>query len=139
MKVFLSHARKDSAAARQLAKQLVQRGFSVWLPEDEIEPGDNWAMKMGKALDQADLMVFLLTPNALEADRIHQDIEFALGSREFENRVFTVLVGPTRQIGKDLPWILLKLPHHQVESARELNEAADEIEQFCADLSRPNA
>jgi hypothetical protein len=49
MKVFLSHARKDGALARQLADQLTRSGFAVWIPEQEIEPGDNWAKKIGKA------------------------------------------------------------------------------------------
>src|SRR5947208_1191220 len=47
MKVFLSHARKDGALARQLAEQLTGGGFTVWIPEDEIGPGDNWSKHVG--------------------------------------------------------------------------------------------
>ena len=77
MKVFLSHARKDSDLARQLADHLARAGFVVWSPEEEISPGDNWAKKIGKALDDSELMVILLTPKALESDFLRQDIEFA--------------------------------------------------------------
>lgn len=115
MKVFLSHARKDNALAHQLARQLTRGGFTVWLAEEEIAPGDNWAMKAGKALEDSDWMVILLTPAALESDCLRQDIEFALGARKYEGRVFSVFVGPPLQAGKHMPWILLRLPHRLVE------------------------
>src|SRR5438477_9834875 len=118
MKIFLSHARKDEALARQLAQRLTRGGFTVWISEKEIAPGDNWAKKIGKALEASELMVFLFTPAAMESDRLRQDFEFAIGSRKYEDRVFSVFVGPTLEAGKDVPWILLKLPHRQVESAK---------------------
>ena len=43
MKVFLSHALKDVELARQLAKRLQRAGFTVWMPEQQIEPGENWS------------------------------------------------------------------------------------------------
>ena len=128
MKVFLSHARKDVVLAAQLAEQLKDRGyFEVWQAFDQIAPGDNWAKITGKALDDAEMMVVLLTPSALKSDSIRNDIEYALGSRKFEGRLFSVYVGPTLQVGKDVPWILLTLPHRQVESAKEFPEVAAEI------------
>src|SRR5260370_26858014 len=107
MKVLLSYARKDSDLARQLAERLRRRGFTVWISDQEITPGDNWGTKIGEALDDSELMVILLTPTALESDRVRQDIEFALGSRKYESRVFSVFVGPALEAGKDMPWILL--------------------------------
>lgn len=128
MKVFLSHSRKDGALARQLAERLTHEGFTVWDPEDEIAPGDNWAKKIGKALDEAKVMVILLTPAAFESDALRQDVEFALLSRQFEGRVFSVFVGPTMEAGKDVPWILLKLPHRRIDSAREFGSVVNEIQ-----------
>lgn len=141
MKVFLSHARKDVALARQLAERLARRGFTVWMPEDEIEPGDNWAKKIGKALEDSEFMVILLTPKALESDLLRHDIEFAIMSRKYEGRVFTVFVGSALQAGKDMPWILRKQPHRQVESARKFAEVVKEIESLCAEshMSPSNA
>ncbi|MGO8748576.1 MAG: toll/interleukin-1 receptor domain-containing protein [Thermoguttaceae bacterium] len=141
MKVFLSHARKDGALARQLADQLTRRGFVVWLSEDNIAPGDNWAKKTGKALDDAEWMVLLFTPAAMESDSLRQNIEFALGSRRYEGRVFSVFVGPTLEAGKDVPWILLKLPNRQVESAKNFGQVVKDIQDLVAhsDLSHSNA
>ncbi|HVC97117.1 MAG TPA: toll/interleukin-1 receptor domain-containing protein [Pirellulales bacterium] len=135
MKVFLSHARKDSALARQLADCLTRADVTIWIADDEIVPGENWAKKVGKALDAAELMVILLTPRALESDSVRQDIEFALTSRKLEGRVFTVFVGPTLKVVKDIPWILRTLPHQQVESAQDFPEIAKEIQRLASGSS----
>jgi hypothetical protein len=141
MKIFLSHARKDGVLSYQLAEKLRRGGFEVWLSEDKITPGDNWAKKVGKALDDAELMVLLLTPAAMESDSLRQDLEFALGSRKYENRLFSVYVGPTLQAGKDVPWVLLRLPHRQVGSARDFGEVVEDIKALVANsgLSQSNA
>jgi hypothetical protein len=139
MKVFLSHARKDSSLAYKLAEQLRNVGFSVWMPEDHISLGDNWARMIGKALDDAELMVVLLTPKALESDVVRQNIELAIGSRRFERRVFTVFVGLAPQPGKHVPWILLDLPHREVESVRDFVNVAKEVRSLCEKLdARPS-
>jgi hypothetical protein len=141
MKVFLSHARKDGDLARELAERLKRSGFTVWASEDQVQPGENWAKKIGKALDDSELMVILLTPRAMESDWLRQNIEFALGSKRYEGRVFSVFVGPTLDVGKDAPWILLKLPHRQVESAEDFGDAVKDIRALIADsdVSHSNA
>ncbi len=133
MKVFVSHARKDDALARKLGERLTRKGFTVWT-EDQLLPGDNWALQIGKALDRSELMVILLTPKAFESDLLRQNIEFALGSQKYEGRVFSVFVGPTLEAGKDLPWILLKLPHRQVESAKDFGEVVEDIRALSAEI-----
>ena len=147
MKVFISHVGKDSDLAAKLTQRLAKAGFTVWDPTQEIASGDNWAKRVGQALDDSDLMVVLLTPGALEFDRLNQcgqlrgDIEFALGAKQYAGRLFTVFVGPTLKAGKDIPWILLKLPHFQVESARDFPDTARKIKAMCrvSDLSHSNA
>jgi hypothetical protein len=139
MKVFLSFARKDISIARSLAEQLSKAGLEVWNAEDEIGPGENWAKKIGKALDESQLMVVLLTPKAMESEWLRQEIEFALGSRKYEGRVFTVFAGPVLEAGKDVPWILLKLPHRQVDR-NDLAEAVKDIKALASTkLSHSNA
>ncbi len=74
-------------------------------------------------------MVILLTPGAIDSDpSLRRDIEFAIGSRKFEQRVFSVIIGPNLEAGRDLPWILLKLPNLQVTSANEFDDVVSEIQ-----------
>jgi hypothetical protein len=127
MKIYLSHARKDSSLALQLADQLEAKGFTVLHPEADLTPGENWATKIGDALEKSDFMVFLLTPGAAESDSLRNNIDLALSGTKYEGRVYSVVYGPTYQAGKDVPWILLKLPHGQVESAKGFAKVAKEI------------
>ncbi len=127
MKVFLSHAPKDGPLAQELTKQLSRAHFDVWNSEEEIEPGENWAKKTGEALDDSELLVILLTPQAMKSTTLRRDIEFAIGGKKFADRVFTVYVGPTFAAGKDVPWILMRLPFVQVESARKFREVVKAI------------
>src|SRR5438045_702562 len=107
MKIYISHARKDSRLALTLATQLEAEGLTVLHPETEISPGDNWAKKVGKALQDSEFMVFLLTPGAFEADWMREDVGFALGLKKYDGHVFSVVVGPKLAASKDIPWILL--------------------------------
>jgi hypothetical protein len=128
MKVFLSHARKDGELARALGAALKREGFTVWDDELEITPGENWARKVAKALDDSDLMVILLTPGAMDSDALRQNIEFAIANRKYAHRVFSVLVGQKMPAGKNVPWILLKLPHSRLTSVDELPRAVSDIQ-----------
>lgn len=65
----------------------------------------------------------------MEAELLRREIEYALSERRFANRIFTVIVGPTVEAGNDVPWILLRQPHIQVESLEsQLTEIIKDIE-----------
>jgi hypothetical protein len=130
MKVFLSNARKDDGLARDLRQHLEREGFSVWTLEDDITPGENWAKKVARALDASELMVLLITPRAFDSDVLRQNVEFVIGSEKYADRVFSVFVGPTAEAGKDVPWILLNLPHRQVRSSKDFGEVVKDILQM---------
>jgi hypothetical protein len=141
MKIYISHAQKDAALAGQLAERLKKKGFTTWIAGEEVMPGENWAKKIGKALDDSELMIILFTPGALESEGLRQDIDYALGSKKFAHRVFSVFVGPTLEADKDMPWIFLKLPHHHIESPREFGIVVKEIQALFnnSNLSHSNA
>jgi hypothetical protein len=103
--VFISHAEKDGAYAALLEKALKTAGVRV-SESGNIQPGDNWALKIGKALDEADALVVLLSPDSVASDWVRREIEFALSLPRFKGRLIPVLVRPTRNV----PWILKELP-----------------------------
>src|SRR5262245_40802859 len=127
MNIFLSHARKDGALARKFSHELKREGFVVWDRDLEIEPGENWAKNTGMAMDAAVFIVLLLPPDALLSDSVRSDIEYVLGASKFKNRLFSVFVGPSRLAAKHFPWILRKLPHRQLASDANLQEAVSDI------------
>lgn len=105
MNIFISHSGKDSDFARTLRTKLDKAGLKVLDPQNDHSAGDNLALAVGKALERADAMVFLMSPDAAHSEWIRLELEYALGNARFKGRVVPVLVKPTNE----LPWILNRL------------------------------
>jgi hypothetical protein len=105
MKVFLSFAAADRKWADKLREHLVAAGFDVWDPNREVLPGEDWSAKISAALREAESMVVLVSPEAAESDAVQREIEYALGAKQYAQRLIPVIIRPT----KKLPWILERL------------------------------
>lgn len=102
LKVFLSYAQSDGAWAREISQHLEAAGFRVFDPMGELLPGDNWSLEIGKALDASHAMVVLISPAAVRSQWVQREIQYALGSEKYQDRLIPVEVEPT----SDFPWIL---------------------------------
>src|SRR5512132_4422909 len=91
--VFISAARKDEALARELARALENLGVRAWWDE-RIPVGDNWARAVATALDAADALVFLISPEWSGSRYSAHEVEFALSGTRFAERVFPIVVRP---------------------------------------------
>ncbi|HWN41240.1 MAG TPA: TIR domain-containing protein [Thermoanaerobaculia bacterium] len=67
LKVFLSYSRKDSDFAERLLGRLTQAGFETYLDKHEILPGEPWQDRIGKLIEIADTVVFLLSPDSVSS------------------------------------------------------------------------
>jgi hypothetical protein len=102
IQVFLSHVKSDRVWAQELSHQLSAAGIRVVDPFSDLFPGDNWSLKIGKALDESEAMIVLISPEAVKSDWLRSEIQYALGSEKFQNRLIPVEVEPT----EDFPWVL---------------------------------
>ncbi len=109
MNVFLSYAAEDRDWVRELASHLKQSGIDLWDPATQVLPGDNWALKIGQALEASDAMIVLLSPAASKYEEIRQTVQYALGSERFKDRLIPVMVRSTTRF----PWILKDLEMEQ--------------------------
>lgn len=110
MKVFLSYAKSDEKLARKIADGLNQVGLTVWDYRREVLPGDLWSEKATAALRGSDAMVVLLTPDGVHSEQVRWEIEYALGSQAFKNRLIPVIIGSPDKIQREsVPWILWRL------------------------------
>lgn len=101
-KVFLSYARADRDRARKLAEHLREAGLEVWDPEQELLPGSDFTSDLKEALDTAEAVVVLISPEAMESRWVSHEIEYALGAKHLRGRLIPVVIRPT----KEIPWIL---------------------------------
>jgi hypothetical protein len=111
MQIYISHSPQDRDVAKTLAAQLEHAGFSVWDEDRAIFPGDNWAKKVGEALESSEVLVALIAHHDRDMEALARDVQYALtqGERYF-GRVVPVLVGvQDAELGDEVPWILRKL------------------------------
>lgn len=77
-------------------------GYQVWDPNLEVQPGTNFARAIGEALDGADALVVLVSPEAMQSDWIRWELDLAMTNPRFKGRLVPVELRPTDA----LPWIL---------------------------------
>jgi len=117
MSVFISHALEDQEWARELMSRLSESGIEVWDPASQVFPGDNWALKIGQALEKSNAMVVLLSPAAAKSEPVQRDVQYALGSKRFKNRLIPVMIKSTTRF----PWILKDCLLYTSPSPRDLS------------------
>ena len=130
MKVFISHAYTDEPFVRKVAAGLEKVGLEVWDATREILPGDNWAAKVARALEESEAMVVLFTPDALRSNWVSWEIQYALGEQSYRNRLISVIVGDPEELPKeDIPWILRRLQMIDMSEYDEEEEGINQIAQ----------
>ncbi len=85
MKVFVSHSHTDAPLAARVCEGLRREGLEARHPDLHHLPGDNWAANVGRALEESEAMVVLLTPAAVDSRHVMREIEYALGARNYSN------------------------------------------------------
>ena len=132
MQVFISHAHADSPLAARVSEALEKSGLKVWNEDVSLLPGDNWAAEVARALDESQAMVVLLTPDWLTSPYVRREMEYALGSKNYSNRLVPVVVGGRDQLdSREIPWILREFRWVELDGPdggdRELQPIADAI------------
>jgi cell division septation protein DedD len=75
--IFLSYSRKDKGIAGQLESQLKAAGYEMWIDVEGIRGGDLWREAIVKAIDQADALLALLSPNSVKSDNVCTELVLA--------------------------------------------------------------
>lgn len=129
MKVFISHSHVDAPLASRVSEALERRGLEVWDPGRDVLPGDNWAAEVARALEESEAMVVLLTPHSIDSPHVRRDMEYALGAKNYSNRLIPVVVGGAEHLPEErIPWIVRQLPWYQLDhQGAEVQPIADAL------------
>ena len=118
VKVFLSYAHADAALGKRVCKALAETGLEVADPDGHHLPGDNWAGEIARALEESDAMVVLLTPSAVSSVNVKRNMEYALGAKNYSNRLIPVVVGDPKSVPTNqVPWIVHRMPWFELDDA----------------------
>jgi hypothetical protein len=79
--VFVSYARKDEKDVYPELLRIHSLRVRVWYDEG-IEPGVEWTKKIATALENAAVVIVMITPNAVASQNIKNEINFALKKKK---------------------------------------------------------
>jgi len=97
MRIFLSYATEQKSVAEPIAFSLRSRGHSVFLDKDDLPPGRSFDEQIQKAVEQSDVMIYLVSPTSVAKGRYTRtELEFARAAwRHPADRVLPVMIEPT--------------------------------------------
>lgn len=97
MRIFLSYASQDREIARAIERDLTEQGHDVFFDRDDLPPGEEFHARIRKAIAASDLLIFLITPDAVDSGSYTlTEVGVAEHSwRRASGRLLPVMVRPT--------------------------------------------
>jgi len=90
--VFLSHAESDKAVTEKIRRTLIRQGFTVWTNRTDIKTGTNFQEVINRGIEEADNLVYLISPNSLKSQYCQQEIAYA---SKLNKHIIPLLIEPT--------------------------------------------
>jgi WD40 repeat protein len=75
--LFISYSRKDIESARKLTGSFNGQGLDFWIDWEGIPPTVDWWKEIERGIEQADIFLFLLSPDSAASKVCKQEIEHA--------------------------------------------------------------
>ena len=76
--LFISYSRKDIEAARKLAEAFKGQGLDLWIDWEGIPPTVDWWKEIEKGIEEADIFLFLISPDSAKSKICRQEIDCAV-------------------------------------------------------------
>jgi len=73
MKVFISYSHNDKEYADQICKVLKGEGYDIWIDKLRIKNNDNIAKLIDKGIDQADVVLLLISQSSLSSTWVQRE------------------------------------------------------------------
>ena len=90
--VFLSYADEDRTTMERIRNSLRRESITVWTNTTDIQTGEAFEEAIKRGIEQADNLVFLLSPESLNSTYCQQELELALA---LHKRIIPVFVRET--------------------------------------------
>ena len=103
--VFISHTKRDSGLARDLAQRLEQVGVKAIWTEEKVKAGEDWESRINRDLQASDEVIVFLTENSINRAWVMYEMGAAFGMHK---RITPIVVGLT---GKELPQVVKGLSY----------------------------
>src|SRR3989337_1374563 len=92
-KVFVSYSRKDIEFAKRLTAELQKSELDFWIDWEGIPPTVDWWREIEKGIEEADVFLFLISPDSAKSKACRDEIEYAVKNGK---RLIPLLVRDTK-------------------------------------------
>lgn len=82
--VFLSYVRENSAIVDRLRDDLTAQGISVWLDRQSLQPGEEWQVRIGKAISQSRFFIACFSAESVQRQKTEMHTELLLAIEEMK-------------------------------------------------------
>ncbi|HAX85158.1 MAG TPA: type IV secretion protein Rhs [Cyanobacteria bacterium UBA11370] len=93
--VFLSYADEDKATMEKVRNSLRREMITVWTNKTDIQTGEAFEDAINRGIEQADNLVFLISPDSVTSYYCQQELDYALS---FNKRIIPLLVRDTNTL-----------------------------------------
>lgn len=111
--VFISYARGDLEAAREVYHALRRRGLDAWLDVEDLAPGARWKSSIKNQIEKSEYFVALLSSESVDSrGYVHSELRQAMDILERlpEDRIFLIPIRldncePSHRMLTELNWL----------------------------------
>lgn len=79
--IFISYSRSDAAVVDKLIGRLNDAGHQVWVDRTGIRGGEQWRQRIVNAIENAVVLVLVLSPNSVVSDNVRKELDLAESSK----------------------------------------------------------
>jgi TIR domain-containing protein/SIR2-like protein len=137
--IFISYAREDTAAVRELFTGLKTRGLKVWFDFDRLEAGDEYEMKIKRSIQRCALFVPVISRNTEDRKPrfLKREWNFALDrARDFlpeDPFIIPVVIDDTPESTARVPDRFLNQHWTRLPGGTVTNEFAAQLKRIVAE------
>jgi WD40 repeat protein len=92
-KIFVSYSRKDIEFAKRLTAELQKSDLDFWIDWEGIPPTVDWWREIEKGIEEADVFLFLISPDSAKSRVCGQEIDTAVKNAK---RIIPIVVRDVR-------------------------------------------
>ena len=117
--VFLSYANEDQGTMEKIRNSLRRECITVWTNTTDIQTGEEFQEAINRGIEQADNMVYLLSPDSIASHYCQKELDLALS---LNKRIIPLLVRETdpMQVPSELQYL------HYIDLTDEEDYSPDE-------------
>lgn len=98
--IFISYSRTDSTFVDRLERDLLNYGFHPWVDRSEIPGGKDWMKEIQRAIDDCQVLLVVLSPDAVASEYVPMEYRHALRKKK---QTIPLDYRPVQDVPMDLP------------------------------------